>query len=959
MTRVGLLVATVFGLLLFVVCVPSSSIEQMTANTDSNLDNPHQEVQIRHRISYETHGPILIMNDTDLADQALSEGWDGSGSPIDPYVIEGLNITSSGSCIEISDVRKHIIIQDCFLANSTLSDLSAGISMFNVSNVVIHRCVTSGKNSGVFFFESSNITVNDCDMSVGTIGVLAMVNTLGSPTQSLHISNCSIRQMTYGMYLQNVEGAVTHCNISYSATGININNAFNLTVERIRLFENSNGIVSDNVGGGRVDYSMIADNTIFNTTANGITGEFRNCTIFDNEVFDNTGVGMYFGESDYNNVTHNTIYNNEIGIFFESYCDYNNITYNVVRDSTDNGLELFRSDFLRIEHNTIFDNLIGLLLEECDYSNVTHNVAFDNVMGVALDGCRNTTLSYNDVGWSSSGNAADLAGYYNKWDDGSSIGNWWSDYSGTGDYEIETFSSGQPDPNYDHFPSRSVWMETPSDIDMEFGTTGNLVSWHTSILNRLKFEFYRNDTPIADGAWVGTNFTHSIDGLEEGTYNFTLRVYHVTGRNLTRTRWVDVTDTLGPAWIEPPTDQLVEFGDWLRYNLNASDPSGIDNIWLNDTTYLSIDLTGVISNNTILNIGFYSVEVWMNDTYGHTTSLILNITVDDTLAPAWTVSPSNQNVEFGDDFTYDLDAIDISGIDYWWVNDTTRFQIDAFGVITNTIPLDVGVYWLEIHIFDIHGNNRNATISVTVSDTTAPSWATAPTDSTIDEGAPLEVWLIVTDLSEITDAALNDTTHFLLSTLTIEGGRVVQITSAIDLEPGIYGVQIQVTDFYGNVLTDEFGVIVRAADTTPPVWVIAPTYQTLTYGQSLDYQLSAIDESGILNWSVDDTEHFVITFGRVTSIGVLDIGEYPVNVSVYDTYGNMLSGVFTVFVVQPTTTTATTTAPFDLTQVFEEFSGLMTGGLIGVALVAAASLVLSLVVLRTVLVKAAEEKAGE
>ena len=47
------------------------------------------------RTSYTLHDPIFIRNNTDLVYQASLNGWNGNGSESNPYVIEGLNITSS------------------------------------------------------------------------------------------------------------------------------------------------------------------------------------------------------------------------------------------------------------------------------------------------------------------------------------------------------------------------------------------------------------------------------------------------------------------------------------------------------------------------------------------------------------------------------------------------------------------------------------------------------------------------------------------------------------------------------------------------------------------------------------------------------------------------------------------------------------------------------------------------
>ena len=89
---------------------------------------------------------------------------------------------------------------------------------------------------------------------------------------------------------------------------------------------------------------------------------------------------------------------------------------------------------------------------------------------------------------------------------------------------------------------------------------------------------------------------------------------------------------------------------------------------------------------------------------------------------------------------------------------------------------------------------------------------------------------------------------------------------------------------------------------TPPSWFISPENQIIEYGVFFRYQLSATDRSGLDSWWVDDTENFTInTSGLITNATVLQIGEYPLQVSVNDTLNNILTATFTVIVHQPTT----------------------------------------------------------
>lgn len=68
------------------------------------------------------HDPILIVNDTDFADQAANEGWSGDGSSSTPYLIEDYLINgSAGNGIEIIDTTVYFVIHSCELINLSTS----------------------------------------------------------------------------------------------------------------------------------------------------------------------------------------------------------------------------------------------------------------------------------------------------------------------------------------------------------------------------------------------------------------------------------------------------------------------------------------------------------------------------------------------------------------------------------------------------------------------------------------------------------------------------------------------------------------------------------------------------------------------------------------------------------------------------------------------------------------------
>jgi len=426
---------------------------------------------------------------------------------------------------------------------------------------------------------------------------------------------------------------------------------------------------------------------------------------------------------------------------------------------------------------------------------------------------------------------------------------------------------------------------------------------HTELEARISELDPYKDTEIIVYCGSGVRSVIACDILE--SYDFT-KVFNMLGGIAA---WISegyelcTPDDLDPpVWTEAPTDQLLEFGGSFNYDLDASDPSGTDEWWLNDTTHFDIDGNGLITNSGPVPIGEYWLEVNVNDTYGNTLTDTFKITVQDTISPSWVIAPSDKIIEFGDGLNYDLDATDLSGIDDWGLNDTTYFDIDGNGVITNITSINVGIYWLEVNVNDTFGNTLMDIFKVTVQDTTSPSWVQVPSDKIIEFGDGLNYDLNATDLSGIDEWRLNDTTYF-----DIDGNGV--ITNITSINVGIYWLEVNVNDTFGNILTETFKIAIE--DTIAPTWDEMPTDQLFEFGEAFNYDLNASDASGIDHWWLNDTTYFDIDGnGVITNKSLVPIGEYWLEVYINDTYSNTLMDNFKI-AVQDTTSPSWVLFPSD------------------------------------------------
>ncbi|MFX0044341.1 MAG: right-handed parallel beta-helix repeat-containing protein [Candidatus Hermodarchaeota archaeon] len=96
--------------------------------------------------------PLLIESDTEMA----SLGLPGDGSPGNPYVIEGLNISRVSACIRIANISASFVIRDCFLRASA----GTCLRLTNVSDGRVEDCVLVGAQYAVYCEASSGVQLS-------------------------------------------------------------------------------------------------------------------------------------------------------------------------------------------------------------------------------------------------------------------------------------------------------------------------------------------------------------------------------------------------------------------------------------------------------------------------------------------------------------------------------------------------------------------------------------------------------------------------------------------------------------------------------------------------------------------------------------------------------------------------------------------------------------------------------
>ena len=343
--------------------------------------------------------------------------------------------------------------------------------------------------------------------------------------------------------------------------------------------------------------------------------------------------------------------------------------------------------------------------------------------------------------------------------------------------------------------------EIPSSVELE-------VFVEDPDSNSLTVSFYNAD----DDSLIGTQFdvtsgnvaSVSWDGLFNDTsYEWYTVVSDGQSYNISQTwNFTTFQEPAPPTWDPTPVNQLIEFGEDWYYDLNATDPAGIDSYNINDTTYFNLDSeTGNLTTVGFLPFGIYSVEIMVNDTLGNENNITLVFHVQDTKSPNTANWEPELFVELGDPFIMQYYFTDVSGVDTILLNNTINFSLSQTGLLENRTSLPVDHYALQIQVNDTIGNCIKYNLSLFVQDTTSPTWEAPPPNQTLVEGGAVFIQFIATDLSDVT-YSINSTEYFMINEMGV-------IQNNTFLTNGTYWIEISVFDQYGNELSTVLEIIVE------------------------------------------------------------------------------------------------------------------------------------------------------
>ncbi|MEM4308454.1 MAG: NosD domain-containing protein [Thermoplasmata archaeon] len=357
------------------------------------------------------HAPIHINGNS----QFTSENGvvSGSGTPADPYIIEGWDINANGGTygIWIENTNVYFVIRNCNITNATNSGSfphGSGIALNNVMNGTIENNKCNNSRYGIYLYGGSkynNINNNNCSGN-SIYGIRLYIADNNTIMNNIATSNSDTGIHLYSannnsVINNNASNNNNHGIYSYSSSKNNIigNNASGNLQRGIYLYVSDNHNISNNTCVNNSNYGIYLDFSSYNNLS-GNNASFGLAA---------SNTGIYLVNSHWNNLTNNTAcYNQGTGIYISFSGNNtligNNASFNSLSGSTGRGIHLYYANNTVMINNSACNNSgtygYGIYLSNSNWCNIRgNNVSGNNGTsfgdGLYLYFSSNNTLSRN------------------------------------------------------------------------------------------------------------------------------------------------------------------------------------------------------------------------------------------------------------------------------------------------------------------------------------------------------------------------------------------------------------------------------------------------------------------------------------------------------------------------------------------------------------------------------------
>jgi parallel beta-helix repeat protein len=600
---------------------------------------------------------------------------------------------------------------------------NAGIKLQqSSSNLIVDNLCTYNDGSGVYLTNSNNNNVCNNTFYSNSEGSFYLsdsdYNYMFNNTCNSSASGFQLRGSSFNSLVRN-----TCKNMEGNGIRLTSNSANNSLIEN-QLLSNVYGAYITNSNN-----NSLLSNSFINNSYTGIHLEFSSNNLIDNNDLSNNGdFGLNLYSSSNNTIINNIINDHDLAGIETYLSNYSYIENNYCSYNGQSGIKLDASFYNEAYNNTLTGHIIAGIHLSANFSIILDNVLVNNSRGIRIGGSYNNTIAFNlikenwyygiDIYTESENNTlhhniflnnnspAIDAGANNTWyDKTTNEGNWWSTYSGTGNFTIH----GSAD-SVDLYPFAIVLLlEHYFTANIEYGTPDNAIDWtitsafEVSELKPLNYIIYNNGTEMDSGVLTDTyDVIYIAGGAEIGVHNYTIVVTDYLNNKAIDTAFVIVSDSTDPI-ISSPADISYFDGvfsttiEWTATDLDA----GTYMVYMNDTVFTS---TTTWTSGEVIELvtyylpsGIYNFTIVVSDASGNFGTDMVTITVIANLAPVIS-SPADITYVVGSTGNIiSWTATDIDADSYYIRRNGTQIQlsqewISGTAITFNVDGLEEGVY---------------------------------------------------------------------------------------------------------------------------------------------------------------------------------------------------------------------------------------------------------------------------
>jgi parallel beta-helix repeat protein len=390
---------------------------------------------------------------------------------------------------------------------------------------------------------------------------------------------------------------------------------------------------------------------------------------------------------------------------------------------------------------------VGIYLYNVTNCEVSENILFNNYVGIYFD-ADNATIVNNEILSTESSGIYSSSTMYSLISgntiNGGHVGlNLW--YAESCEVSDNTVTNSIEASMYLPF-SENV---TVSDNDFINGTLWGLyLEWSDSCT------LIRNTISLCgDGIFITYSYNNSIKEctLERNTNGIVFDFLGTSSVNVVE--FCEIRDNVERGIIADSTRNLFRWNVFVNNSFGDAFDDGVVNIF--DYNYYDYYSGPDVDGNMIGDFPqLIPGSAGNNDPH----PLLLLPTY-----PVWGLELTNQNIEFGNEFSYSLEVSSPIPIGEWDISDTIHFVIDDTGIIRDIDVLDVGTYPIDIVVTNVYGLSLEGSFTVTVEDSASPVWISQIQDKTFVYGDDIEIQLMAWDLSGIGSWDISDSGNFSLS----------------------------------------------------------------------------------------------------------------------------------------------------------------------------------------------------